>query len=183
MKKIRMLIFTALFVGLTGCQTLIDVAGDFGRVALDRAQTISSALALRDGYVELKTQIIANAEQFTPEEQAALESERIVVEDFYAKVIALSRGGNAEQILVKSDEFLTVVLMVRQSVDRAILIIGPKMAQLNPEGAKAAAQFIGNYERFSAELDGLLARNNRAEAVRVAATFLKAAVPVITGLL
>jgi len=183
MKKLRMLIFVAAFVALTGCQTVLNAAGDFGRVALDRAQTISSALALRDGYINLKKQILVNVEQFTDEEQASLEAERVVVEDFYQQIIGLSRGGSAEQMLVKADDFLTAVLTVRQSIDGAVTIIGPKASSLNPEGAIAAARFIGNYEQFSDELDLLLAKNNRAEAVRVAATFLKAAVPVIKSLL
>ncbi|MDC3312692.1 hypothetical protein OAV22_02020 [Flavobacteriaceae bacterium] len=173
----------ATLVFATECQTVFDVAGDFGRVALDRAQTISSALALRDGYVDLKTQITENADTFTPEEQTALEFEAAQVEGFYEQILQLSRGGSASEIIVNADEFLTTVLIVRGSVDRAINIIQPKIGELNPDGAMAAAGFIADYNRFSFKLDELLMKNNRAEAVQMAARFLKAAAPVVVSLL
>lgn len=183
LKKIRVLAVFAALVFTTGCASVLEFADGIGKVALDRAQTISSALALRDGYVDLREQIIANADAFTAEEQTALEVERAQVEGFYTQILALSRGGSASEIVVKADDFLTTILIVRASVDRAIGIIQPKMAQLNPDGAMAAAGFISDYRRFSLRLDELLAKNNRAEAVRMAATFLKAAAPVITSLL
>jgi len=182
-KKIKLMVVVAMMVFATGCQTVLDVAGDFSRVALDRAQTISSALALRDGYIDLKEQIIENADAFTPDEQAMLEAESQQVEGFYSQILSLSRGGSATEIVVKADDFLTAILVVRASVDRAIGVIQPKISTLNPEGAMAAAGFIADYRRFSLRLDELLAKNNRAEAVQMAAKFLKAAAPVVVSLL
>lgn len=183
LKKIRMAALVAVTVALVGCQTITDFATEFGGVALDRAQTISSALALRDGYLDLKAEVIENADAFTVEEQAQLEAERAHVEQFYESIMALSRGGSASQIVVRADDFLDTVLTVRASVDRAIMIIQPKIGVLNGDGALAVSNFISNYHRLSLQLDQLLARNNRAEAVQMAARLLKAAAPVIAGLL
>ena len=183
LKILKPLSLTLIVALLVGCAGLPDSLQSFGRVALDRAQTISSALALRDGYIGLKSEILINAEHFTPEEQALLSDQSAQIEAFYGRVVALSRGGTASEILVNADDFLQNLLTVRAATDRAIAIIQPKIVELNPGGAIAAAKFIGNYQGFSARLDDLLERNNRAEAVRMAAAFFKAAVPVITSLL
>ena len=176
----RNLILMACFVcALSACATLTDV----GRIALDRAQTVSSALALRDGYVDLKAQIVANADVFSDQERAALEMEKQAIEDFYKDILALSKAGSVSSMFVKADDFLTTMLVVRGSVDRAIDIVQPKINQLNPGGSLAAAQFIGNYRVASMRMDAMLAQNNRAEAVKQAATLIKAAVPIVTGLL
>jgi len=147
MKKIKFLAFVVAFSFITGCASFTEFANGVGKVALDRAQTISSALALRDGYIDLREQIILNADKFTPEEQAALEDERDQVENFYHQILSLSRGGTASEIVVRADDFLTTILIVRGSVDRAIGIIQPKMTELNPDGAMAAIGFISDYRR------------------------------------
>lgn len=178
-KKLLMLVL--LTFSMVGCASLPDSLQSFGRVALDRAQTISNALALRDAYIELDKQIRVNSDVFTDDEIVSLKLESENVEKFYLQVVSLSRGGSAETILVNADEFLTTILTVRASVDSAIRIIEPKIQSLNAEGAIAAGDFIASYRKFSFRLDMLLAKNNRAEAVRMTAAFLKAAVPVITS--
>ena len=183
MKRIRLIMVFGALVSFAGCAGLPDVVTNVGKVALDRAGTVSSALALRDGYIDLKAQIIANASSFSEEEQALLTEESLKVEGFYNKIITLARGGTASQILVNSSEFLSSVIVVRSSVDRAIEVIQPKMSELNPEGVLAVAGFISDYRKFSDQLDVLLAKNDRADAVRAASTFLKFAVPVIASLL
>jgi len=182
-KTVRSLIIAISISFFSGCAHLPESLQNFGKVALDRAQTISSALALRDGYLNLKQHLVENSDAFSEEEQSTLEQERDNVEKFYMQVLALSRGGSASTMLVNADEFLSTVLDVRSSVDRAISIIQPKSAAMGSEGIIATSQFVTNYNRFSGELDALLAKNNRAEAVKVAAKFMKAAIPVIAGLI
>lgn len=179
-KKITIVLLLSLSAA---CANLPDSLQSFGRVALDRAQTIGNALALRDAYIELDKQIRINSEVFDDQEIVSLKIESENVHKFYLQVVALSRGGSAETILVNADDFLTSVLTVRASIDSAIRIIQPKIQNLNAEGAVAAGDFIANYRSFSLKLDLLLAKNNRAEAVRMTASFLKAAVPVITSFL
>lgn len=176
----KTVVMIALFF-VSACASLPDSLQSFGRVALDRAQTISNTLALRDAYIELDKQIRFNSDVFTDDEIVSLKLESENVEQFYMQIVSLSRGGSAETILVNADDFLTTVLTVRASVDSAIRIIEPKIQSLNADGAVAAGDFIANYRQFSFKLDLLLAKNNRTEAVRMTATLLKAAVPVITS--
>ena len=178
---IKKIIVIASILLVTGCASLPDSLQSFGRVALDRAQTISNALALRDAYIELDKQIRVNSKAFSDDEIVSLKLENENVQKFYLQIVALSRGGSADKILVNADEFLTTILTVRASIDSAIRIIEPKIQSLNADGAVAAGDFIASYRQFSLKLDLLLAKNNRAEAVRMTATFLKAAVPVIVS--
>jgi len=183
MKKLKIAVCAVLLTFLVGCETLNGFVGSAGKVVLDRAKTLSSALALRDGYLDLRVQIIANADSFTSDEQSELQIERENVEAFYQNFIELTRGGTASEVVVNVDEFLDSVLTVRESVNSALIIIEPKLGQLNPEGTLAAANFIANYRSLSLHLDQLLVKNNRAEAVQMAARLLRAATPVITSLL
>lgn len=173
------IIALGLFVGLTGCQTFIQATS----VALDRAQTVSSAFALRDGYVHLKAHVIENFHIYTPEEQDIIKSESAKVELFFQRIIDLSGSENTSEMLVNADEFLSVALVARSSVNKAIGIIQPKIGLFSSDGAVAAGHFIASYQKLSIRADESLAKNNRAEAVRMTATFLKAAVPVITSLI
>lgn len=183
-KLLSLLLATSLTV-LSGCATIAEYASTAGKVAsvaLDRANTVSNAFALRDGYLTVKEQVVANSELFTTEELVELESHATIMESFAKTVLELAQSGNGNDMLVNADEFLQAVLIVRESVNRSIAIVEPKLELMGTSALITGTNAFSSYQKLSGKLDALLAKNDRKEAVLLAANFLRAAVPVIQSL-
>lgn len=167
---------------LSGCATVLEFSQNVATVALDKASTISNALALRDGYSDVKSAVVENADLFEPSELVELELHSAIIESFYSTVTGLAQSGNANEMLVNADEFLDAVLIVRSSVDRVIAIIEPKAALMGTEALVSTVNTFRNYRNLSSKLDVLLTKNDRKQAVLMAAQLMKSAIPVLQTL-
>lgn len=184
MRKLLIIITMAATV-LVGCSTIRDIgqtAATAATAVLNKANTVSTALALRDGYSDMKASVIENADLFSTDELAELEYHAAIIESFYSTVTGLASSGNTNDMLVHADEFLDAVLIVRSTIDNAIAIIEPKASLMGSDDLISTAITIRNYRNVSGKLDAVLAKDSRKESILVATSLLKAAIPVLQTL-
>jgi uncharacterized protein YceK len=175
----KLLIVVLVAAVMAGCATVREYSQTAATVVLSKATTVSTALAIRDGYSDVKAAVLDNPELFSAEELATLEYHSTIIESFYSTITGLASSGTTDEMLVHAGEFLDAVLIVRSAIDRAIAIIEPKTSLMGAGFHISTTRAFRNYQDLSDKLDVVLAKNSRREAIILATSMLQAAIPIL----